>query len=103
MDSKICLGVTVPHHKACQVMPNSDPKEQIFFYPDQTAIIDSFSCISFHFSLLLVTFNKRKLPLLMRENYQCIEIRTINFFAVAVIHNFTRVVATPISASTWVA
>ena len=49
-----------------------------FFYPHQTAMIDSFSWTPLLFSLLLITF-------LMGEINQHIEIRSNIFFAVAVI------------------
>ena len=47
--------VTVRHHEACQVMPNSYPSDGIFNLHRRT-IMDSFSCIFFlrqlHLSLL---------------------------------------------------
>ena len=40
------LGVTVRHHEACLVMPNSYPSDGIFNLHRRT-IMDSFSCIFF--------------------------------------------------------
>ena len=54
MDSKINTRVTDRQHKACRVMPNSDPELRgFFFYPHQTPMIDTLSCVSFDLSLLI--------------------------------------------------
>ena len=41
------LGITVSHHLASQVMPNSDPRDR-YFYPTITLIIDSYSLGKLH-------------------------------------------------------
>ena len=46
---KSVTRVTDRHHKACRVMPNSDPRDR-FFYPHHTPMLDTFSCIPFDLS-----------------------------------------------------
>ena len=66
--------VTVWHHKACWVMPNSDPEGQILSTPNSHERF--FFCTSFLFSLLLITFNEVKVSMYWYKGL---------YFAVAVI------------------
>ena len=47
------LRVTVWHHEAFLMMPNNDPWDGIF-YPHQTFMFDSFSCIPFDFGCFIL-------------------------------------------------
>ena len=45
-NSVMRVYVTVRHHEACRVMPNSNPSDRMFNLHRRT-IMDSFSCILF--------------------------------------------------------
>ena len=42
--NNLSLGITVRHHSASLVMPNSDPRER-FFYPQHTPMKDTYTII----------------------------------------------------------
>ena len=55
------LGITVCHHLASLVMPNSDPRDS-FFYPILTLMIDSYVIYSAPL-IILYQFNSKQLSI----------------------------------------